>query len=151
MSKSFSKSFDDLYQYANNSVKSINESKFIAGIMIVIMNIASRFVTVHISKSMEAYLKYTFSRNVLIFTICWIGSKDTIVAICVTLLFIFFVDYLLNEESILCILPSSFINHHKALSTEQFITKDELDKAMDVLEKAEKQLNKTNLINNLIM
>lgn len=61
---------------------------------------------------MESYLKYTFSRNVLIFAIAYVGSRDIYVATFVTLLFILFMDYLLNENSALCILPESFKEYH---------------------------------------
>jgi hypothetical protein len=64
---------------------------------------------------MEAYLKYTFSRNVLIFSIAFVGSRDIYVSLFVTLLFILFMDYLLNEESVLCILPNSFKEYHEKL------------------------------------
>ena len=64
---------------------------------------------------MEAYLKYTFSRNVLIFAIAFVGSRDIYVAIFVTLVFILFMDYLLNEESTFCILPESFKEYHTEL------------------------------------
>ena len=154
MSKSASKSFDDLYSYVGNSVKSLNDSKFFAGIMIVLMNIASKFVTIKISKSMEAYLKYTFSRNLLIFTISWIGSRDLFVAFGISFLFIFCIDYLLNEDSQLCILPSSFIEHHNKLITEDFITKEELDKAMSVLDRIEKKYGgnsgSATMMNNMV-
>ena len=47
--------------YLHNTVNSLNQSKIFAGVMIIILNIASRFVNIKLSKSMESYLKYTFS------------------------------------------------------------------------------------------
>ena len=45
----------------NDQVQVLNNSKIFAGIMIIILNIASRFVNIKLSKSMESYLKHTFS------------------------------------------------------------------------------------------
>lgn len=150
MSNTKNSGLSNLFNYVNDSIKSINESKLFAGLMIVFMNVASKFVTIKMSKSMEAYLKYTFSRNVLIFTISWIGSRDLITAFGITALFIFVIDYLLNENSVLCILPAEFIDHHTVLVSEQFITREELDKAISVIERADSQLNGAMMTNNII-
>jgi predicted tellurium resistance membrane protein TerC len=87
---------------------------------------------------MEAYLKYTFSRNILVFSIAWMGTRDIYIAIIITALFIFMVDYLLNEDSVLCCLPESFTTYHTSLMDEN-ISEDEIKKAKELLEKAEKQ------------
>jgi hypothetical protein len=68
---------------------------------------------------MEAFLRYTFSRNVLVFAICWVGTRDIIISFCITLIFILLMDYLLNEESYFCILPESFIDHHVSIAEKK--------------------------------
>jgi hypothetical protein len=80
--------------------------------MIIILNIASKFVTIKLSKTMEAYLKYTFSRQILIFAIAWMGTRDIYIAITITLVFVFFMDFLFNEESRFCVLPEAFTDYH---------------------------------------
>jgi len=47
----------------------LNQSKMFAGVMIVIINIASKFVTFKVSKTVESYLKFTFSRHLLVFAV----------------------------------------------------------------------------------
>ena len=105
--------------FLDQHVKGINESKVFAGIMIILLNVATKFVPIRVSKSMEAFLRYTFSRNVLVFAICWVGTRDIIISLCITLIFILLMDYLLNEESYFCILPESFINHHVAIAEQK--------------------------------
>jgi hypothetical protein len=126
------------FDYLHNHVLALNQSKIFAGLMIIIINIASKFVTFKLSKTMESYLKFTFSRNVLVFAITWMGTRDIYIAILMTLLFMFVADFLMNENSILCCLPSSFINKHVAM-LEGFDgkpTQEEIDKSKKVLERA---------------
>jgi len=93
-------------------VQNLNTSKAFAGLMIIILNIGSRFVTIKLSKSMEAYLKYTFSKQILIFAIAWMGTRDIYIALIVTAIFTICMEYLLNEESRFCCLPENFTNYH---------------------------------------
>ena len=132
--------------YAHNHISALNQSKIFAGVMIVVINIASKFVTINMSKTMESYLKYTFSRDILVFAITWMGTRDIYVAIGLTLLFILLVDYLFNEESYFCCLPESFTSYHvdKLEGMDNRLpTADEIAKAKIVLEKANMQ-NSTN-------
>jgi hypothetical protein len=101
----------------------MNNSKLFAGLMIIILNVSSKFVTIKLSKSMEAYLKYTFSRNILIFAIAWMGTRDIYIALGITVLFIVFMDYLLNEDSPYCCLPHDFTDYHLNLA-ESMTTND---------------------------
>lgn len=108
-------SVERMLSYVSNYARSINESKIFAGLMIVIINIASKFVTFKLSKTVESYLKFTFSRDILVFAITWMGTRDIFISLGMTLLFIFIVDYLLNENSSICCLPQSFINEQLSL------------------------------------
>ena len=66
------KAFGDwkqMMKYIDTNVQSINNSKIFAGLMIITLNIASRFVNLKVSKTMESFLKYTFSKYILIFAI----------------------------------------------------------------------------------
>jgi spermidine/putrescine-binding protein len=131
-----------LLEYLHNHVKVINDSKIFAGLMIITLNIASKFVTIKLSKTMESYLKYTFSRDILVFAITWMGTRDIYIATFITLFFILFMDFLLNEDSMFCILPEQFTNYHISLAENfESPTPDEIKKAEEVLERAKKQQN----------
>lgn len=108
----FSKPITNLFAYVHNYIYALNSSKLFAGLMIIILNIASRFVTIKLSKTMEAYLKYTFSRQVLIFAIAWMGTRDIYIALIISIVFMFCMDYLFNEESRFCCLPETFTDYH---------------------------------------
>jgi hypothetical protein len=132
-------SFERMLSYVSNYARSINESKIFAGLMIVIINIASKFVTFKLSKTVESYLKFTFSRDILVFAITWMGTRDIFISLGMTLLFIFIVDYLFNENSSICCLPQSFINEQINMlegMEGREPTADEIKKAKEVLEHA---------------
>lgn len=155
--KSKSKSNDDkiveitdvysLFQYLQNTLKTINDSKMFAGLMIIILNISSRFVNLKLSKTMESYLKNTFSRQILVFAIAWMGTRDLFVALFITIIFTIVTEYLFNENSIFCILPESFTDYHVSLLDDEieckYFTKDDIEKAFKVLEKARNIINKS--------
>jgi hypothetical protein len=58
---------------------------------------------------MEGYLKYTFSRDILVFAMAWMGTRDIYTALFITLLFSICSNFLFNENSGFCCLPESFI------------------------------------------
>jgi hypothetical protein len=128
-------------EYVNHYIKSLNDSKVFAGIMIIIINIASKFVTFKVSKTVESYLKFTFSRDVLVFAITWMGTRDIYIAICMTVLFSFIADYLLNESSEWCCLPKSYTNEQvaKLENVNKQPTEEDIVKAKVVLEKAKQE------------
>ncbi len=54
----------------------LNNSKFFAGLVMIMLNIGSKYVTIELSKSQEAYLKNSVGRQILIFAISWMGDWD---------------------------------------------------------------------------
>ena len=133
------KQFINFFKNIHESIKTLNTSKIFAGLMIITLNISSRFVTIKLSKSMESYLKYTFSKQILIFAIAWMGTRDIYIALLIVLLYTVFFEYLFNEDSSLCILSENFTSYHQELVENDKVTDEELMKAQEVIKKAEKQ------------
>jgi hypothetical protein len=134
----------NMFNYLHNNIKAMNDSKIFAGLMIITLNIASKFVTIKLSKTMESYLKYTFSRDILVFAITWMGTRDVYIALFITLVFMLCMDFLLNEDSMFCILPEQFTDYHISLATNnEIVSPEEIKKAREVLERAEKQKTQT--------
>jgi hypothetical protein len=127
----------NVFHFLNNKITALNSSKIFAGIMIIILNISSKFVTIKMSKSIESYLKYTFSRDILVFAIVWMGTRDIYIALCMTLLFIFCIDFLFNENSLFCCLPERFTNYHTELldSNTKKLTPADIDQLKTILSK----------------
>jgi hypothetical protein len=121
--------------YFHNNIRYLNSSKIFAGLIVITLNIASRFVTIRLSKAMESYLKFTLSRDVLVFCIVWMGSREIYVAFTFTILFTFIMDFLLNEESSFCILPETFTTYHTAL-LDEMPSQDDIINAQKIIDKS---------------
>jgi hypothetical protein len=143
------KFLSDILDYLHEHIKRVNDSKIFAGLMIITLNIVSRFVTIKLSKSMESYLKYTFSKYVLVFTIAWMGTRDIYVATTIMLIYIVIMDYLLDDDSMFCILPEEFKNYHTELlendGENEDVSVEDIKKAEKILERAKKQDKQLNL------
>lgn len=137
-SGSFLDGWNKLISYLHNNIVTMNSSKLFAGVVVITLNIASRFVNLKLSKSMESFLKYTFSRDALVFCMVWMGSRDIYIALSVMLVFILFMDFLFNENSRFCILPENFTDYHiNLLNTNDGKppTDDEVKNAKAILER----------------
>lgn len=132
-----------IFSYVHEQIQALNNSKVFAGIMIITLNIVSRFVNIKLSKTMESYLKYTFSKYVLVFTIAWMGTRDIYIALFIMGCFVIVSDFLFDEESMFCILPDEFKDHHLTILEEneakKNVTEEEITNAKKVLEKAKEQ------------
>ena len=128
--------------YIHENILSLNDSKFFAGIIMILLNVGSKFITMRFSKSQEAYLKLVLSRQLLIFSIAWMGTRDIYMSLLITAIFVILADFVLNEESKFCILPNNFKDFYKLLDTNEdgILTDEEVDNSIRILEKA-KQMN----------
>jgi hypothetical protein len=136
--------FKSTFAYLHNQIQAVNDSKIFAGLMIITLNIVSKFVNINLSKSMESFLKYTVSRQLLVFSIAWMGTRDIYIASFITFCFIIMSEYLFNEDSALCILSENFKDYHQTLlehnmTNNEKVSDDEIAKAKAILDKAAKQ------------
>jgi len=138
MAKKTQNWFQNILHSIHNRVSSLNQSKIFAGIMIIIINIASKFVNFKVSKTLESYLKFNFSRDILVFAITWMGTRDIYIALGMTLFFVLMADFLLNENSSMCVLPQSYTSEQVAKldDSSKAPSQEEVIKAKLVLEKA---------------
>jgi hypothetical protein len=115
---------------------SLNDSKFFAGIVMLIMNIGSKYAVVELSHTQESYLKYSLGRQLLIFSILWVGTRDIFISLVLTAIFIVLVDYLFNENSRYCIIPEKYKELREELGEK--VTQQEVNQAIHTLKKARK-------------
>ena len=137
-----------------SGLKILNDSKFFAGLVILTMNIGSKYITVDLSKTQENYIKYSLGRQILIFAIIWMGTRDIVTSLIMTIIFILFADYLFNEHSRYCIIPEKYKELTITLDSEtNKVTQKEVNDAIKVLKLARKlkndKDNNTNIENTL--
>jgi len=129
----------------------INTSKFFAGFVMIMLNIGSKYITIKLSKSQEAYLRNTIARQLLIFSIIWMGTRDVLISIAMTAAFIVLTDHLFNEESPYCVIPAHLRKYEELLDDDKdgHVTPEEVENAMRVLEKVKKRDRKVNHLKQL--
>ena len=129
----------------------LNNSKFFAGLVMIMLNIGSKYITIELSKSQEAYLKNSVGRQILIFAISWMGSRDILIALSLTAIFTVLTDHLFNEESPMCVIPMKYRQFEEVLDLDknQEVTDDEIAKATEILAKAKKREERKEQLRNL--
>jgi hypothetical protein len=137
------KTLRDMFSYINQNIIAMNQSKIFAGLVIIVLNISSKFVTIKLSKSVEGYLKHTFSRDILVFAMAWMGTRDIYTSLFITLIFSLCANFLFNEHSGFCCLPESFIERQTQLEDNPSdipkITEQQIVDAVALLSNAKKQ------------
>jgi hypothetical protein len=80
-----------------------NNNPYFIGLMMLILNLGGRFISLEITKKQEQFLQLPWVRRILIFTVLFVATRNIWVAFWSTLTFVFFLGYLFNENSALCI------------------------------------------------
>lgn len=144
------KRFKSTINYLFDIIKPINDSKIFAGLVILTLNLSSKLLTLPMSRTVEAVMKNSlqFSQYVLVFAMAWMGTRDILVALLVTAFFAVIMIFLLNEKSIFCILPESFVagqirelEHFEG--NPNIVTKEEMELATKTFEKAQRLMRES--------
>jgi hypothetical protein len=127
--------------FLQNGLRSLNNSKVFTGIMMILMNVGSKYITVKLSPSQEAYFRNNIARELLIFVVCWMGTRDLVISICLTASFYVLTQHLFNEDSRFCVLPKKYREFHLLLDTNNdgIISQQEITDAVNILAKAKQQ------------
>lgn len=145
--------FFDIFTYLNTHIMYLNNSKFFAGVVMIILNVCSKFITIQFSKSTEEYLKMTVTKQLMVFSMAWMGTRDIYTALVLTAVFTILSDHIFNEESSMCIVPHKYRVLHKLVDTNNdgIVTDKEVNDAINILEKARKDKERINQIKNFTL
>lgn len=103
----------------------LNNSNFFIGVMMIILNIGSKYIGEELEKSHKNFLNSKIMRRLIIFTIVFIATKDILTSLIVTAVFVILVLNLFNTSSNYCILPKSVkeidTNNDNEISDEEII------------------------------
>jgi hypothetical protein len=133
--------FLDTLNFANNHILYLNNSKFFAGVIMILLNVGSKFIAIQFSRSTEEYLKMNITKQLLVFAMAWMGTRDIYTSLILTAVFTILSDHLFNEESPYCIVPQQFRVLSKLIDTNDDgeISEQEISAAILVLERAKKE------------
>ena len=133
--------FMNFLGYINHHVMYLNNSKFFAGVVMILLNVGSKFVSIQFSKSTEEYMKFSLSKQILVFAMAWMGTRDIYASLGLTAVFTILSEHLFNEESTMCIVPHKYRVLDKLVDTNEdgAVTELEFAAAIAVLEKAKRE------------
>lgn len=77
----------------------LNQSKYFAGIMMIVLNLGSKYITLELSENQDELLKNKIIRRFLVFTVVFVATRDIYVSLILTGVFILLVSGLFNENS----------------------------------------------------
>ncbi len=86
----------DSLSFINNHIMFLNNSKFFAGVVMILLNVGSKFISIQFSKSTEEYLKMNVTKQLLVFSMAWMGTRDIYTALVLTAVFTILSDHLFN-------------------------------------------------------
>ena len=128
-----------LYNLFHQSyIHPINTIKLFAGILMILRNIGSKYIEIGLTKSQEHALKTGVGREIVIFCVVFLGTRDLVLSIIMTSAFIILSDHIFNEKSKYCIIPEHMKKIASLIDTNNdgIISPDEIKKALAILEKA---------------
>lgn len=121
---------DIIYQSINN----LNNNKYFIGIMMVLLNLGSRYIFLELGKTHDMFFNHKIVRRSLIFTVFFVATRDIIASVLLSTFFIIFFLELTHEKSAYCILPSGYIKLDT--NNDGLVSADEIKKAYLTLKHA---------------
>lgn len=138
--------FNDMIAFADNHIMFLNNSKFFAGVIMILLNVGSKFISIQFSKSTEEYLKMNVTKQLLVFSMAWMGTRDIYTSLVLTAVFTILSDHLFNEESPYCCVPDKYRILAKLIDENKDgqVNEEEINNAINILEKAKKDKTRMN-------
>lgn len=136
----------DSIAFIHNHIMFLNNSKFFAGVVMILLNVGSKFISIQFSKSTEEYLKMNVTKQLLVFAMAWMGTRDIYTALVLTAVFTILSDHLFNEESPYCCVPQKFRILAKVIdqNNDGIVSEQDINNAIAILEKAKRDKERIN-------
>lgn len=134
----------DIKKSMSRGLAMLNSSPLLAGLAMLMLNIGSKYVEIGLTKTQEQALRNGIARELLIFAMVFMGTKDIILSVIMTASFIILSDYIFNENSRFCVIPRYLrrISMEIDLNGDNIVSKEEEERALAILKRAKEQKNK---------
>lgn len=113
-------------------ISTLNGSKYFSGILMILMNLGSKYVGLELSEFQDEFLSKKLIRRIIVFCIFFIATRDIIISVVLTAIFIIFIGGVLNDNS-----KFSLIKKYNPQT--KVITRDDVRKAKKIISKYERQ------------
>ena len=74
--------------HINNACEVLNQNTFFAGIMMLLLNVGSRYIVHEFSTDGKEYSENILLRRICIFAVCFVGTKDVVTSLILTACFV---------------------------------------------------------------
>ena len=116
----------------NSLFNSLNSSKILVCIAMIVFNIGSKFLVIDMSKSQQQFFKNIIIRRVTLFCIFFVATRDIGISLILTATFIILAFNIFNEDSKFSVLSkSSFYDN--------IYTKEEYEMSKKIITEYEKE------------
>ena len=113
---------------------SLNSSKILIGIAMIVFNIGSKFLIIDMSKSQQQFFKNIIIRRLTLFCIFFVATRDIGISLILTATFIIIAFNVFNEDSKYSVLSkNSFYDN--------IYTKEEYEMSKKIITEYEKENN----------
>lgn len=120
--------------------KTLTNDKLYFGIIIIIINILSKNVSLELSPLQKKFFNNIYIRQIIIFTIIFMGTKDLKVSFVLTGTFYILSSHLLHEESRLSLLPN-VLKESVDSNNDGEVSQEELERAINTLNKVKSNIS----------
>ena len=122
-----------------NVLTQLNNSKYFSGIIMVLLNIGSKYVSLELSEAQKQFLLHPIIRKLLVFTIFFVATKDIVVSVILSTIFIIFICGIFHEDSKICIVKNSLKTFCK--KRKDLVNREDYENAKKIVNEYETQQN----------
>lgn len=105
-----------------NTSDMLNENKYFIGLMMIMVNVGSRFIIEELNDDQRKFINNPYFRRVVIFSVIFMATRDIITSFIITGFIVLYL-YSCEEEKV------DYKNNNGGMSN----VKGQLDKAIDIL------------------
>ena len=113
-------------------ISTLNGSKYFSGVLMILMNLGSKYVGLELSEFQDEFLSKKIIRRIIVFCIFFVATRDILISIVLTAIFIIFIGGILNDNS-----KFSLIKKYNPQT--KVISKDDVRKAKKIINEYERQ------------
>ena len=113
-------------------------NKLFNGCIMLMTNIGGRYIMLDIPQNIEKmFSNYFLLRILVIFSIFFMATRDIKVAVLLSLIFLIFIKFVINEKSYFCIFPKNGDLENTVKEENNHLSKEQYEQAKKVIQEYE--------------
>lgn len=110
-----------MIEYLSLFVNILNNNKLLLGISMLLLNFGSRHVVADLGYFQEKFLASGIMKKIIVLSLFFVATRDIVISLCLTIIYIIIIDGLLHEKRKFCILPNKYKNSVDMISEKDYI------------------------------